>query len=859
MDSTHIIYEAQSIEKKWQDIWDKKGFFSTSTNNDKENYYVLEMFPYPSGRIHMGHVRVYTLGDVLARYKRAQGYNVLHPMGWDAFGMPAENAAFENNIHPKKWTKENIENMKKQLKSMGISYDWSREISTCDDNYITHQQKLFIKLFKSKLVYKKQAWANWDPVEKTVLANEQVIDGKGWRSGVDVEKKKLNQWFLSITSFANELLEGLNKLKNWPENVITMQKNWIGKSHGVQIKFKIVSNNALLKDDQYIDVFSTRPDTMFGATFLAIAPDHSLAKDISNKSEKVKNFIREWESTFSDEATLEKEPKKGVFTNLFVKHPFKEKKLPIYIANFVLSTYGTGAIFGVPAHDQRDLDFAIKYNLEVIDVVKSENPRRFNEAYSGDGTIFNSDFLDGKTVESAKEYMTQYLEKLKIGIRKTKFRLRDWCASRQRYWGCPIPIIYREDGKVIPVTEEDLPIKLPEDIDFSKNGNPLENHPTWKHTTCKKTGMKAIRETDTLDTFFDSSWYYLKFIDPNSSTLNKEKINSWCPVHQYVGGIEHAVLHLLYSRFFVKALKSMGELNFDEPFQGLFCQGMVCHKTFKDKNNKWVYPEDVIKKDNILYHRTTGEELKELRSEKMSKSKKNIVDPVDIIRHYGADTARIFMLSDSPPERKLEWSNSGIEGSKKYIIKIWAFFKKLNLKDIANYDEEKYNNEIAIDIRNKTHFFTNKITKSLDSFHYNVAVASLREFSNYFMKSSIKDSNNPEILSSLKNAVTKWTVMISPMMPHLAEELWREIGKKESIFYNVKWPNVNKVFITDEDIKLVVQVNGKKKFLKTIPKGLSKIETEKSVLNSKDVKLFLSDKKIKKIIVIPEKIINIVI
>ena len=857
MDKDKISYDAKIIEKKWQKKWEEKNTFSTTKNSEKK-YYVLEMFPYPSGRIHMGHVRVYTLGDVLARYKRARGYNVLHPMGWDSFGMPAENAAFENNIHPREWTEKNISAMKKQLKSMGISYDWSKEISTCNNNYIKHQQKLFIKLFKAGFVYKKEAWANWDPVEKTVLANEQVIDGKGWRSGVNVEKKLLNQWFLSITKFANTLLEDLDRLESWPENVITMQKNWIGKSLGLQIRFQILNNEILSKADNTLEVFSTRPDTIFGATFLALAPDHPMALEVSKKSKDVAIFIREWQKTFSDEQTIEKEPKKGVFTNLYAQHPFKKKKLPIYIANFVLSTYGTGAIFGVPAHDQRDLEFAKIYNLEILDVIKSSTAKKENIAYTGDGILCNSDFLNGMSVELAKEHAIKKIENLGIGNRKTKFRIRDWCASRQRYWGCPIPIIYREDGEILLVDEKDLPITLPEDVDFSKKGNPLENHPTWKYTTCKNSGLKAIRETDTLDTFFDSSWYFLKYIDPDLDSFNGEAIKDWCPVHQYVGGIEHAVLHLLYSRFFVKALKSIGEIDFDEPFNGLFCQGMVCHKTYIDEKNNWTFPEDVIRRGDALTHRSSGLKVKELRSEKMSKSKKNIVDPVDIIEKYGADTARIFMLSDSPPDRKLEWNNSGIEGSKKYLLRIWSFFKSLKFEKIQKHDEKDFKDPIAISLRNKTHFFVKRITKSLENFQYNVAVALLREFSNYFMKLNINCDNSEKNLS-LKHAITKWTVMISPMVPHLAEELWEEIGNKENMVCNAKWPEANENFILKDSINLVIQINGKKKYLETLPKGLDKKETEEKVLNSKRIKVFLKDKRIKNVIVVPEKILNIVI
>ena len=693
MNEKNTEYHANSIEKYWQNIWQQKNIFKISEDKKQKKYYVLEMFPYPSGRIHMGHVRVYTLGDVLARYKRACGFNVLHPMGWDAFGMPAENAAFENNIHPRTWTNKNIINMKEQLKMMGISYDWEREISTCDPEYIKQQQKLFIKFFKANLLYKKEAWANWDPVENTVLANEQVIDGKGWRSGVKVERKLLNQWFLNITKFSDELLSDLDLLENWPENVKIMQKNWIGKSIGAEIQFEIIDKNKLGLVKKNLNVYTTRPDTIYGASFLAIAPDHELSKILSKSNSNIKNFILEWEKTFSNEEMIEKGPKEGVFTNLYVKHPITKKELPIYIANYVLSTYGSGAIFGVPAHDDRDYLFAEKYKLPIIQVVKPYDNSIKSLPYSGPGKVINSDFLNNIDTEKAKEKIIKKLEEINCGAKQTKFRLRDWCASRQRYWGCPIPIIYREDGEVLPVEENELPVLLPDDVDFrKKTGNPLENHPDWKHTSCKKTGLSAVRETDTLDTFFDSSWYYLRFIDPlNKNPINKDIVDDWSPVHQYVGGIEHAVLHLLYSRFFVKALYSMGEINFKEPFTGLFCQGMVCHKTYQDSDNNWVYPEEVIKKETGQFlHKSNGKKVKELRSEKMSKSKKNIVDPINIIEKYGADTARFFMLSDSPPERKLEWTNSGIDGSHKYLLRVWKFFKSISFDNVACPESYNY-------------------------------------------------------------------------------------------------------------------------------------------------------------------------
>ena len=852
LDSPKTVYDHKSIENFWQNEWKKKDYFSIK--GEGVPYYVLEMFPYPSGRIHMGHVRVYTLGDVLARYKRAQGYDVLHPMGWDSFGMPAENAAIENNVHPKEWTEKNINNMKSQLKSMGISYDWSREISTCDPAYIKQQQKIFIKLFKANLVYKKKSWANWDPVEESVLANEQVIDGKGWRSGAIVEKKQLSQWFLAITKFAKPLLDDLEQLKEWPENVKVMQKNWIGKSTGARLKFNIEKNN-IFKEIKNIEVFTTRPDTIFGASFIAIAPDHFLSDKLSKNSKDIKYFIEDWKTSYINEEELEKAPKKGIFTGLYVLHPFLNKSLPVYIANFVLSSYGTGAVFGVPAHDQRDFDFAKKYKLEIKSVVKSSKEQPLDAAFTGDGILYNSDFLNGLTVEDAKKKIVEKIKDIGLGQADIKYRIRDWCTSRQRYWGCPIPIIYREDGQILPVEEEDLPIELPTDINFSKGGNPLDNHPSWKHTVCKKTGLKAIRETDTLDTFFDSSWYYLRFLNPKSDTPLKPGLpEKWCPVHQYVGGIEHAVLHLLYSRFFVKALKSIGELNINEPFKGLFCQGMVCHQTYKDESNKWVFPEDVINKDNNLFHKVTGEKVFSIKSEKMSKSKKNIVDPVSIIENYGADTARIFMLSDSPPERNLDWSNNGIIGSRKFIVKIWSFFKKLKF-DTKNFNQDiNFDSQNSLGLIKRMNICIEKVTRSLDNFQYNVALATLREFSNFFLALEIESNKNDKLHIALSN----WVIMMAPLTPHLAEELWKMLGYK-SLVLEQSWPNYDKKILEEKVIKLIVQVNGKKKLLININKDLSKAQVQRIVLENLKNKNILDLATIKKIIVIPNKVVNLVI
>ena len=616
-------YNPRSIEVKWQKYWRENSTFKSEVNHKKEKYYILEMFPYPSGKIHMGHVRNYTLGDVIARYKRAKGYNVMHPMGWDAFGLPAENAAIENNISPKKWTYENINTMRSQLQSMGLSIDWDRELATCDKEYYKQQQILFLKFYKENLIYKKESLVNWDPIENTVLANEQVIDGKGWRSGAEVEQKKLSQWFFKITSLSNELLASLDKMPDWPEKVKLMQKNWIGKSLGCEINFQIKSGYANFNPEE-LKIFTTRPDTIFGATFIAISPFHPLVETISLNDKSIRNQIKDLQAQKLSEETIAKNDKEGILTKLSVPHPFiKNKELPLFIANFILMDYGTGAIYGCPAHDQRDMDFAKKYGLEIIDVIKPNNSETKQDgvAFTGDGTLINSTFLNDLGISEAKEKIINELEKNNIGKKTINYRLRDWGVSRQRYWGCPIPILYREDGEVIPVPEKDLPIELPEDIDLKKSGNPLENHPTWKYTTCPHTGMKAVRETDTLDTFVDSAWYFLRFCSPKNSDVpfDDKEIDYWMPVDQYVGGIEHAILHLLYSRFFTKALKIKG---INEPFKSLFTQGMVCHATYKNEKEMWVFPNDVEEKKDELRQISSGQKVKMGAIESMSKSKK---------------------------------------------------------------------------------------------------------------------------------------------------------------------------------------------------------------------------------------------
>ena len=677
-------YNPLSVENKWQSYFEKNQNFKTK-NFLKKKFYCLEMFPYPSGNIHMGHVRNYTLGDVVANFKRLNGYNVLHPMGWDAFGLPAENAAIQNKLHPKEWTEKNISVMKIQLQRLGLSIDWEREVSTCDETYYKHQQNLFSFFYKKKLAYKKESYVNWDPVDQTVLANEQVIDGKGWRSGAIVEKKKLSQWFLNITKYSDELLESLEDLKGWPEKVKLMQKNWIGKSIGCEINF-------LTDIKENIKVFTTRPDTIFGASFIAIAPDHPFTQFFEN-DENFLTFKKEALKNIAIESSLSKNEKLGFKTPYFVHHPFiKDKKLPIYVSNFILMDYGTGAIYGCPAHDQRDLEFALKYKLEVLPVVspnKSQDIKIKDEAYVDDGFIINSDFLNDLSVNEAKRKIIKIIEDKKIGNYKTIYRLKDWGISRQRYWGCPIPILYREDGKIISVPEKDLPVTLPNDIDFSKPGNPLENHPTWKYTKCPETGMKAIRETDTLDTFVDSSWYFLRFCSSleKNNPFNEEDVNYWMPVDQYIGGVEHAILHLLYSRFFTLALKDEFKFKFSEPFQNLFTQGMVCHPTFKTEKGDWVFPKDV-KFEGGKYFLDNNLKVLKGDSQAMSKSKKNIVDPDDIIKIYGADAVRWFILSDSPPDRDIQWSDNGIQGASKYIQKIWRICEKIKI-----YKKEKEEND----------------------------------------------------------------------------------------------------------------------------------------------------------------------
>jgi leucyl-tRNA synthetase len=831
----------QLIEEKWQSIFDNKKLYNSK---NKSKFYCLEMFPYPSGKIHMGHVRNYTIGDVIARFKFLNGFNVLHPMGWDSFGLPAENAARENNLHPKDWTKKNIAHMKKQLKMLGLSIDWDHEISTCDESYYKHQQELFIDFFNKGYVSRKENYVNWDPIEETVLANEQVIDGKGWRSGASVQRKKLSQWVFNITKFAEELLQNTDSLKNWPEKVKLMQKNWIGKSTGCEINFEIFSEKKQIK------IFTTRPDTIFGASFLAVSVDHPLCQSFE-KDEKFIKFKEDCLKVGTTEEALAVAEKNGYNTKLFAIHPFiKNKKIPIFVANFVLMDYGTGAIFGCPAHDQRDLDFARKYNLDITEVVaeKKDEPKNFktiNEAYTSDGSMINSDFLNDLDVETAKIKIIEKIEKEKIGQKKISFRLKDWGVSRQRYWGCPIPMIYLEDGSVVPVEKEELPVRLPDDVDLKKSGNPLDNHPTWKKTTQLRTGKSATRETDTLDTFVDSSWYFMRFCSPknNNEPFNVEELNRWMPVDQYIGGVEHAILHLLYSRFFMRAIqKNNPKIKVQEPFNGLFTQGMVCHETYKDSNGKWLSPDQVKKNDK-------GEFVNNLDStkvivgpsESMSKSKKNVIDPENMIKAYGADAVRWFILSDSPPEKDVQWSNQGVNAAYKFLQKLYNLTHVvLNRKDNKNIKKKEF------DIKFNNHIF--KITNLINNFQLNVVVANIYSIYNLF-NTAINDQIDNE---TLKTNLSKLMKILIPFVPHLAYECLEQLGAKDTN----TWPISDLALKTEEKIKIAIQINGRTKEIIEVKKDLEEEDIINECKKIKKIDDQLKLTKIQKTIFVKNRIIN---
>ena len=842
-------YNFKIVEKRWQDYWDKNKNFKSTLDKSKKKFYCLEMFPYPSGKIHMGHVRNYTIGDVLSRYKSMLGFNVLHPMGWDSFGMPAENAAKENNLDPKIWTEKNISVMKTQLKKLGLSIDWDREISTCSEDYYKHQQLFFLELYDKGLVYKKENYVNWDPVDETVLANEQVIDGKGWRSGAVVERKKLNQWFFNISKFSEELLIGLDNLKSWPNKVKVMQKNWIGKSFGCEIDFKIEGNLPI----KTVRCFTTRPDTLFGFSFLAVSVDHPISEHFINNS-KFNEFKKECSKTGTTEESIAQGEKIGFNTDLMAFNPLNTKeKVPIYFANFVLMDYGFGAVFGCPAHDQRDLDFALKYNLPVKTVVKpldeDEKYKVKKEAYTGPGEIINSDFLNGLKVPEQSIIKTiEILEKKKLGNKKINFRLKDWGVSRQRYWGCPIPIAYDKNGNVLTIPKDHLPVKLPENINLNQKGNPLDNEKSWKNV--KVDGIDCFRETDTLDTFVDSSWYFLRFCSPknNDYGYDLDEINYWMPVDQYIGGVEHAILHLLYSRFFMRAINYKNEkFKITEPFEGLFTQGMVCHETYKDENNNWLSPEEVESTDGEKFFIKNFPDKKAFvgSSESMSKSKKNTIDPEDIINDFGADAVRLFILSDSPPEKDVQWSEQGMVASYKFMQKLWILHQKF--KEKIKEDSTSENNEISI--------FTNqmieKINYNLEKFHYNVIIANIYEAYNFFNQKLNNKANKNILLDNY----TKFLSIISPIIPHFASECLTDL--KLNPFQ--KWPEIDRNLIKNDTIKYVIQINGKKKATLESMRNITEEELIKEIMNNQNTKKIIENKKINKCFFVKNRLINILI
>ncbi len=841
-------YNFKDIEFKWQSFWEKEKTFSTKLDKNKKKFYCLEMFPYPSGKIHMGHVRNYTIGDVLARFKALKGFNVLHPMGWDSFGMPAENAAKQNNLDPKTWTEKNIDNMKSQLKKLGLSIDWDREISTCSEEYYEHQQRFFLELYSKGLVYRKENYVNWDPVDETVLANEQVINGKGWRSGAIVERKKLSQWFFNISKFSQELLDGLKKLDNWPNKVKTMQKNWIGKSFGCEIDFKIEGEIPV----KNIKCFTTRPDTLFGFSFLALSIDHEISQ-YYNKNKDFIKFKEECSKTGTTEEAIAVGEKIGFKTNLMATNPLNPKdKVPVYFANFVLMDYGFGAVFGCPAHDQRDFDFAKKYNLKINTVVKpkgeSDNFNVSNEAYPGPGILINSDFLNGLEAPERSVIETiKILEKKKIGKQQINYRLKDWGVSRQRYWGCPIPIAYDENGKVHPIPESMLPVKLPPNIDLNVKGNPLDYQKEWKEI--KIDGKKLTRETDTLDTFVCSSWYYLRFCSPLEKNygFNQEEIDYWMPVDQYIGGVEHAILHLLYSRFFMHALShENNKFNLTEPFNGLFTQGMVCHETYKDSLGNWISPEEIETIDGVKYlKKDKKEKILVGASESMSKSKRNTIDPENIISNYGADAARLFILSDSPPEKDVQWSEEGIISSFKFIQKLWNLNSKILSECKSNHSEDANDN-----IKKFTNKFLKEISNNLENFSYNKIVANLHEMYSFYIKEINQNYKKDTLLENYE----KILIAMLPIIPHLASECLKIIGAN-----SIKWPEHDESILKENVVNIVIQINGKKR-------GLIKSQTntqEETIIQmiNKDEKInkYLEGKNIKRKIYIQDKLMNIII
>ncbi len=854
-------YNFRETEAKWQRIWRDRQLFAVAAEPDRPKYYVLEMFPYPSGKLHVGHVRNYTMGDLVARYRRAQGFNVLHPMGWDAFGLPAENAAIAENMHPAVWTDRNIATMRAQLQRMGFAYDWSREIATCHPEYYRHEQKMFLDFLAAGLAYRKEAWVNWDPVENTVLANEQVIDGRGWRSAAPVEKRLLAQWFLRITADAEALLEALSRLDRWPERVRLMQENWIGRSEGARVTFAIAG-----LPGETIEVFTTRPDTLYGASFLALSPNHPLAQRLAAHDRGLANFIAECSRLGTSEAAIEAAEKRGRATGLEAVHPLDEgRRVPVYVANFVLMEYGSGAIFGCPAHDQRDLEFARKYRLPVLPVVlpPGADPAQLaiaGDAYVEDGTLYNSDFLDGLSVAEAKRAVGERLEALGRGRRTTAYRLRDWGVSRQRYWGCPIPVIHCGECGIVPVPEADLPVTLPEDVSFAVPGNPLEHHPTWSRVDCPKCRRPARRETDTLDTFFESSWYFLRFCSARAATaFDREAVDYWMPVDQYIGGVEHAVLHLLYSRFYSRALTRCGYLDLDEPFAGLFTQGMVCHQTYQDANGEWLFPEEVRSDALGRAVDAAGRPVIAGRHEKMSKSKKNVVSLDAIVDTYGADTARLYLLSDSPPERDLEWTETGIEGIWRYVNRLWRMVGEppVPLPPRETAPPAVLAPTLA-GLRRATHRTIAAVTDDLDKFRFNRAVARIRELTNAL------DELPADVLTQEPGAPAVWreglealTRLLGPMMPHLAEEMWQMLGG-DGLLAQAPWPQADPELARDEQVTIAVQVNGKLRAVLELPPDTASTAVEEAALALPQVARWLGGQAPRKVIVVPNRIVSIV-
>ncbi len=868
-------YNARDSEPRWQRQWDQKAIFASKNDDPRPKYYVLEMFPYPSGRIHIGHVRNYTLGDVLARFMRAKGFNVLHPMGWDAFGLPAENAAIERKVAPKAWTYDNIAAMKKQLQSIGLSLDWSREFATCDPSYYKHQQKMFLDMLAAGLAEREKRKLNWDPVDMTVLANEQVIDGRGWRSGAVVEQREMSQWVFKITKYAQELLDALDGLDRWPDKVRLMQRNWIGRSEGLLVRFALDPATTPAGEDE-LKIFTTRPDTLFGAKFMAIAPDHPLAIAAAAKNPKLAEFIAEVKRIGTAQEIIDTAEKQGFDTGIRALHPFDPAwKLPVYVANFVLMEYGTGAIFGCPAHDQRDLDFVNKYALGNIPVVcpEGQDPQSFvitDTAYDGDGRMINSRFLDGMTIEQAKEDVAKRLEaelrgNMPVAERQVNFRLRDWGISRQRYWGCPIPVVHCPKCDVVPVPDTDLPVVLPEDVSFDKPGNALDHHPTWKHVACPKCGGKAVRETDTMDTFVDSSWYFARFTDPwnENAPTTPDVVNRMLPIDQYIGGVEHAILHLLYSRFFTRAMKATGHINMDEPFAGMFTQGMVVHETYQKADGAYVTPAevkvDVIGSERRASMLVGGEAVTIGSIEKMSKSKKNTVDPDDIIATYGADVARWFMLSDSPPDRDVIWSDERVQGASRFVQRLWRLVNEsAELAKAAPSARPAAFSDDALALRKAAHGALDKVSNGIERLHFNVCLAHIREFANALAEVLGREGQPaPDLAWSVREAAVILVQLFAPMMPHLAEECWTVLGQS-GLISEANWPQIERDLLVEDTVTLVVQVNGKKRGDVTVPRGAQNPEIEAAVLALDAVKLALGGKAVRKVIVVPMRIVNVV-